>query len=291
MGSKYTTDVEHVLRFYAFVSSPNPRDCADGDGTTHMVRCVAITESPSFTLYSRRRKCKEEKVGPVVAIPVGNCNNSLRAAQQRDLARVRDAASLLLLHPVVGAKGAKAAKGKRRGTRGGGSTRKVSGGVGRSEGAGPKEAAALMYPVARSRPALHVPPKKRARVHDTDEEDWKRYQAQAGISAFDSGESLRDAKFDRDNSWPCRLGGGVMDSALYPRPSAANAANRSGTAQVCCGMATAINKIDQRMAGAHPMSTKSKVSTVEVDEFGGFSIESAASDLARTAHGLLILSH
>ena len=31
------------------------------------------------------------------------------------------------------------------------------------------------------------------------------------------------------------FGSGVMDSALYPRPSAAITANRSGTAQVCCG--------------------------------------------------------
>jgi hypothetical protein len=40
-----------------------------------------------------------------------------------------------------------------------------------------------------------------------------------------------------------------MDSALYPRPSAASAASRSGTAQVCCGMATAVDKIDQGMEG------------------------------------------
>ena len=64
-----------------------------------------------------------------------------------------------------------------------------------------------------------------------------------------------------------------MDSALYPRPSAANAANRSGTAQVCCGMATAVDKIDQGMEGAHPMPTDS--------------IVSSASDLKHTACGLL----
>ena len=48
VGSKYTTDVKHILRFYTFV--PARGHHADTDA----LQCVAVADSPAFAVYSRR---------------------------------------------------------------------------------------------------------------------------------------------------------------------------------------------------------------------------------------------
>ena len=50
VGSKYTSDVKHILRFYTFVPARGHKEWSD------TLQCVAVADSPAFTVYSRRNR-------------------------------------------------------------------------------------------------------------------------------------------------------------------------------------------------------------------------------------------